>query len=113
MPNTPSPTPVLGLLSLWADRHPVEFPSAIPPCDALGDSAADRVLAAVFQSLALDSDEVHRLVHLSALIKLHVDRTNGALLARPDRYDELRTWLRMILVLSSWFMALHSERVSA
>lgn len=111
--NAPTPTPVVGLLALWSGRHPTEFPSDAPPCDRIGDSASDRVLAAAFQSLALDTDEVHRLVSLSRLIKLHTDRTNGALLAQPQRYDELRQWLRMILVLSTWFMALHNARVEA
>lgn len=111
-PVTPAPTPVLGLIALWSDRHPSEFPSAAPPCDALGDPSADRVLAAVFKATALDPDPVHQLVHLSDMVKLHTNRVNGALLAKPERYAELRTWLRMILVLSSWFMALHPSFVS-
>lgn len=112
-PVTPAPTPVLGLMSLWSGRHPTEFSIHAPPCDAIGNSAADRVLAAVFKATALDPDPVHQLVHLSDIIKIHTDRTKGALLAKPDRYEELRTWLMMILVLSSWFMALHNERISA
>lgn len=110
-PVTPAPTPVLDHLLQWSDRHPSEFPS-VPPCDALGDPSADRVLAAVFKATALDPDPVHQLVHLSDMIKLHTGRTSGVLNARPDRYEELRTWLRMILVLSSWFMALHPAGVT-
>lgn len=111
-PVTPAPTPVLGLISLWSDRHPSEFPSA-PPCDALGDPSADRVLAAAFQSVALDSDRLNAELHLSNLVKLHTDRVVGTLNAHPERRVELTLWLRMILVLSSWFMALHNERVGA
>lgn len=110
-PVTPALTPILDHLLQWQDRSPSEFPS-VPPCDALGDSAADRVLAAAFRSVALDADRSHAEVHLSDLVKLHTDRVSGVLNARPDRRDELRTWLKMILVLSSWFMALHNERVA-
>lgn len=105
-PVTPAPTPVLGLIALWSDRHPSEFPSAAPPCDALGDPSADRVLAAVFQSMALEPDEVKRSVHVSKIALIHTHRLGGILNAKPSRRDELRPWFDMILVLSRWNRAL-------
>lgn len=110
-PVTPAPTPVLDHLLQWSDRLPSEFPRHAPPCDALGDSAADRVLAAAFRSLALEPSEGRRLVHISTLVKIHSRRVQGALNARPDRYPELRPWLTMVLVLSSWDLSLQFARV--
>lgn len=49
------------------------------------------------------------MLHLNDLIQIHTKRTLGALNAQPQRYEELQ----MILVLSGWFMALYSVRVSA
>lgn len=53
------------------------------------------------------------MLHLNDLIQIHTKRTLGALNAQPQRYEELQTWLQMILVLSSWFMALYAVRVTA
>lgn len=112
-PVTPAPTPVLGLIALWSDRHPSEFPSAAPPCDALGDPSADRVLAAVFQSAALEPDDDRRSVHVSRITMIHTRRLRGALNARPEREDELRSYWDMIQVLASWNRVLLDARARA
>lgn len=111
-PATPAPTPVLGLMSLWSDRHPTEFSILAPPCDAIGNSAADRVLAAVFQSAALEPNDERRSVHISRIALIHARRLRGTLNAKPERREELRAYWDMILVLASWNRAILEARVS-
>jgi len=105
--------PVLDAIAQWRDRPLSEFPSASPPCDALGDSSADRVLAAVFQTIATDRDGLHRLLYLNDLIQLHTKRVVVAITAQPKRLDELRPWLLMIATLTRWFVALYGVRVTS
>ncbi|KQU96475.1 hypothetical protein [Devosia sp. Root105] len=111
-PVTPAPTPVLGLIALWSDRHPSEFPSAAPPCDALGDPSADRVLAAAFKSIA-DLSDGDRVIHLAKLVLIHTKAARAALLARSERKPELQAYLAMIQVLARWSSAINAARARA
>lgn len=110
-PVTPAPTPILDHLSQWQDRPPSEFPSA-PPCDALGDLSADRVLAAAFRSIAGLSDG-DRVIHLAKLVLIHTKAARAALLARSERKPELQAYLAMIQVLARWSSAINSARARA
>ena len=112
-PVTPAPTPVLGLIALWSDRHPTEFSIHAPPCDAIGDSAADRVLAAVFQAAALEPDDERRSVHISRIAMIHARRLRGLLNAKPERREELRGYWDMIQTLARWNRAILDARAQA
>lgn len=112
-PVTPAPTPVLDHLLQWSDRHPSEFSIHAPPCDVIGNSAADRVLAAVFRSAALEPDDSRRSVYVSKIALIHARRLRGTLNAKPERREELRAYWDMILVLASWNRAILDARASA
>lgn len=97
---------ILSALPRWQDRDPSEFPSHAPPCDALGNPAADMVLAAAFLSIARMPDPAKRVAHLQRLIKIHFTRWRGMTIARPARYDELLPHLKMTKVLRRWSLAI-------
>lgn len=96
---------ILPALLQWQGRELSEFPSHAPPCDALGNPAADMVLAAAFISIAL-MPENKRVAHLQRLIKIHFTRWRGAVIAKPNRMAELAPHLRMTRVMRAWSLAI-------
>lgn len=111
--HSPALPPIFDQLARWRDRQPGEFPSDTPPCDRLGNPSADRILAAVFQSISLERDPERQSIHLSKIATIHLKRMHGVLNAQPHRRQELQPYLQMILVLAAWNRAFIAARQGA
>lgn len=110
-PITAAQTEFLAALTAWSGRPFDEFPSATPPCNALGTAPEDGTLAAIFVGIAnLDSSNMValRLDRLHELTKIHERHYLAALSADPHAFEALAAYRAMIDVVRSWFVAIYS-----
>ncbi len=109
-PLTADQTVFLAALAAWSGRPFDEFPSAAPPCNALGAPAEDRILAAIFVGIAsIDTPDMValRLDRLHELGKIHERHYLLALAGDHGAATALADYRAMIDVIRSWFLSLY------